>query len=161
MRNFILSAILLSSCTICFAASEIVTNKLGQKITLNPNKTWDYVNKNLEKGDVVTSDGVVELQVVDGNGDPIKIKATIKIDDDVDTPLSKAYIVAKVNALGESVKSSTKNEYSYIPKQVEINQRKYLLHVNLKYTANNSYGAPVVGETSRGFRYENDQIKGN
>lgn len=161
MRRFTLSAMLLSGCAICFASPEIVTNRLGQKINLNPNKTWDYVSKNLEKSDVITSDGIVELQVLDGNGTPVAIKATIKIDADADTPLSKAYIVEKVNALGESVKSSTKNEFSYIPKQVEINQRKYLLHVNLKYTANNSYGAPVVGENSRGFRYEDDQIKGN
>lgn len=139
------------------ATAEVVTNSKGQKIKLNANNTWQFVKSTSADTDELIADKkIFTLQVKDGRGNSIDVKTSVEPNDQANPSITKTMLVEKIDMLSREVMAGLKNEYTYIPREVIVTQQPIVLMIDIKYTAENSYGADTIGTISRGLRPTDD-----
>lgn len=73
------------------------------------------------------------------------VSIIIKMDSAIDIPLSKSEVEGNLELPFSLIKQKLKNPYSFKPRTVVVKQSGTSLEYAVKYTAQNSYGADVVG----------------
>lgn len=100
------------------------------------------------------SDFTVNAKDGDGNKKIITVK--VKYDDENKKEIDQKRIESLIDKTSIRIKSGLKNEYSYVPRSAMISQQGLSFLVNLKYTAENSYGANVVNTFGQNFVMKED-----
>ncbi|BAP36684.1 hypothetical protein AS4_17440 [Acinetobacter guillouiae] len=96
---------------------------------------------------MIEKDQVFNISVIDGNNSSKSVQVKVLMDGKINQPISKKYINSVSEAaFNKAKKSNLKNEYSFKPREVIVEQVSDTLEFIVKYTAENSYGADVVNE---------------
>lgn len=155
-----------------YFSQETITLKSGQKVVINENKTWDYVNESskntskLTENDVKEIGGNITTDVLEppiklyknGNDDLTKVKVSFH------APVDKYKLTdfERINLMYEIsiswTKNKLKNPYSFIPKEIDLfyNKDYSLWSCIVKYIAKNSYGGEV--DSSSFFMYPMEKV---
>lgn len=136
--------------------AEVVTDSKGNEIVLNPNKTWSYAkkdtnNSNKGKNRVLSKLEKFTATVKDGNEKPVKIDVITSFDDVSTATLTEKQALEFIDFVFFKVGLGLKNKYSLVPKIAHVKMENNTLDIFVKYTAQNSYGADVVGSYSQKF----------
>jgi len=94
---------------------------------------------------LIRADTYFDSFVLDGNGQKTKANVGVKLDDKISIPLSKSELEQNIYFVSELIKIKLKNPYSYKPRDILAKQSGVNLEIIIRYTAQNSYGADVVG----------------
>lgn len=94
---------------------------------------------------LIGTDTSFDSLVLDGNGNKIKAKVGVQLDSKISIPLSRSELEQNIYFVSELIKIKLKNPYSYKPRDILAKQNGVNLEIIIRYTAQNSYGADVVG----------------
>lgn len=109
-------------------------------------------SKNIKKSnlkDLIKTDTSFNLMVENDEGGKSKVLIIVKLDPALNVPISKSALEKNFNFVLELIKIKLKNPYSLKPREVVVKQSSTKLEYIVKYTAQNSYGADVVGLDGR------------
>lgn len=94
---------------------------------------------------LIRTDTYFDSLVLDGSGKKIKANVGVQLDSKISIPLSKSELEQNIYFVSELIKIKLKNPYSYKPRDILAKQSGVDLEIIIRYTAQNSYGADVVG----------------
>ncbi len=123
--------------------SEIIEKRIEEN-----KKLYKLANENLKKKnlkDLIHKDTKYIAQLKDGEGKQSNISVITLLDPYINLPLSKKGISQNLYFVSVSEKIGLKNPYSFKPRSAIVKQEGALLKIGIEYTAQNSYGADVVG----------------
>ncbi|ENR2979746.1 hypothetical protein ACEVBE_000002 [Acinetobacter nosocomialis] len=123
--------------------SEIIEKRIEEN-----KKLYKLANENLKKKnlkDLIHKDTKYIAQLKDGEGRQTNIDVITVLDPNINLPLSKKGISQNLYFVSVLEKIGLKNPYSFKPRSAIVKQEGALLKIGIEYTAQNSYGADVVG----------------
>ncbi|SSS46143.1 Uncharacterised protein [Acinetobacter baumannii] len=123
--------------------SDVVEKRIEENKKLYKVAAEKLRKKNLK--DLIHKDTKYIDQLKDGEGRKSNISVITVMDPNIDLPLSKKSISQNIYFVSVLEKIGLKNSYSFKPRSVIVKQEGALLKIGLEYTAQNSYGADVVG----------------
>ncbi|RKG37875.1 hypothetical protein [Acinetobacter sp. WCHAc060007] len=122
---------------------KIIQDLKNQEISLI-NKAESSI-KNSGTKNLIKTDTSFDSLVLDGNGKKVKANVGVRLDSKIPVPLSKSDLEQNIYFVSEMIKIKLKNPYSYRPRDILAKQDGTKLEIIIRYTAQNSYGADVVG----------------
>lgn len=154
MKKIVLLGLMVCS----FSNAEIVKNSKGEKVNLKNDGTWELVNKS--KTQDITDGKEFFVSIPDGNDNSVKIKVISKVDNGPIRLLNESEVSEKIRSTALLAKIGLKNKYSFKPKSAKIEQDGTGLTIDLEYTAENSYGAAVIGREKSNYALDsNDKLR--
>lgn len=116
-----------------------------------PLESVDFIKITKESSDSIKEDKII---VKDGNDKDVEVKLSVMVltDDtqDFTRKLESNDLRLSIYEVILKTKSTLKNPYSFIPREIKItndNKSDAKIYIELRYTAENSYGANVVRST--------------